>query len=47
VLKSKDYDNADLFYILGHNGGGMLRAALGTAVLSTVTNLIEIVNLSN
>jgi hypothetical protein len=29
------------------NGSGMLRAALGIAFLSTVTNLIEIANLSN
>ena len=30
-----------------HNGDGMLRAALGTAFLSAVTNLIEITSLSN
>lgn len=31
---------------IGGNGGGMLRAALGTALLSVVTNLIETANLS-
>ena len=38
-----------LFFLfwLGANGGGMLRAALGTAFLSAVTNLIEIANPSN
>ena len=30
-----------------HNGGGMLRAALGTASLSAVTNLIETAKLSS
>jgi len=32
---------------VAHNGDGMLRAALGTAFLSAVTNLIGIVNLSS
>jgi len=32
---------------MGYNGDGMLRAALGTAFLSAVTNLIGIVNLSS
>ena len=33
--------------MFGTNGDGMLRAALGTAFLSAVTNLIGIVNLSS
>jgi hypothetical protein len=32
VLKSKDYDNADLFYILGHNGGGMIAGGIRNSV---------------
>jgi len=36
-----------MFDRVAPNGGGMLRAALGTAFLSAVTNLIEIANLSN
>jgi hypothetical protein len=35
-----------LFFLIVANGDGMLRAALGTAFLSAVTNLIGIVNLS-
>ncbi len=34
------------FFIIAGNGDGMLRAALETAFLSAVTNLIGIVNLS-
>jgi len=30
-----------------HNGGGMLRAALGTASLSAVTNLLGTANLTS
>jgi len=48
ILPSANPLNAwDGFSVIGGNGGGMLRAALGTAFLSTVTNLIEIANLSN
>jgi len=32
---------------VAHNGGGMLRAALGTESLSAVTNLLEFAKLSN
>jgi len=36
-----------VFFSIGHNGGGMLRAALGIASLSAVKNLIGIANLAS
>jgi hypothetical protein len=39
VLKSKDYDNADLFYILGHNGTCIKRWGLRASSLSAVAKV--------